>query len=151
MAFFWQNPGQFYPGYPSYAGPGAPPVPPRRPGEARRYSVRYVHKISPRPDDRGPDVLLRDADFSDSRALARALREAHARPDPFSLPPVRVEPWMTTAGLMYRVSVAWASGTREGVFSSVTAARAFAEREAKRLGLAVRDVTTGAPCREYAP
>lgn len=39
------------------------------------YSVRYTHKISPSDKDVGPGVQLSPNDFSDSKRLARALRE----------------------------------------------------------------------------
>lgn len=39
------------------------------------YSVRYVHKISPSPNDVRGEVLLPDSAFSDKRMLARYLRE----------------------------------------------------------------------------
>jgi hypothetical protein len=42
-----------------------------------RYSVRYIHAISPRPTDVGPDVELTKEDLTDARSLAKALREAH--------------------------------------------------------------------------
>ncbi len=46
--------------------------------ETRRFSVRYVHKISPRADDRGPDVDLSDADLKSNGALAKVLRDKKA-------------------------------------------------------------------------
>lgn len=42
------------------------------------YKVRYVHKIAPREDDKGPDVALHSQDFSDARELGAALRRQGA-------------------------------------------------------------------------
>jgi len=41
-----------------------------------RLSVRYIHKISPSDKDVGPDVVLSDGAFSNSKTLGKALREA---------------------------------------------------------------------------
>lgn len=38
-------------------------------------SVRYVHKISPRDSDTGPDVAISDNAFSNRNTLAKALRK----------------------------------------------------------------------------
>lgn len=40
----------------------------------KRYSVRYVHAISPSDRDVGPEVRLTDADAVDRKSLAAALR-----------------------------------------------------------------------------
>jgi hypothetical protein len=40
------------------------------------YSVRFVHKISPRDTDTRPDVELADGAFADRKALGAALRKA---------------------------------------------------------------------------
>lgn len=39
------------------------------------YQTRYIHKISPRDTDVGPEITLNEGDFADSCRLARALRE----------------------------------------------------------------------------
>ena len=39
------------------------------------YTVRYVHKISPRPSDVGKNVFLTPADLASKNALAAALRK----------------------------------------------------------------------------
>ncbi len=39
------------------------------------WSVKYVHKISPNPNDRGPDVQLPDTAFANRRTLGKALRD----------------------------------------------------------------------------
>lgn len=42
------------------------------------YTVRYVHKIAPSKDDRGPNVALHALDFADKRELGAALRRQGA-------------------------------------------------------------------------
>jgi hypothetical protein len=39
------------------------------------YSVRYVHKISPRDTDVGPNIQLPDGCFSDRKLLGKSLRD----------------------------------------------------------------------------
>jgi hypothetical protein len=41
-----------------------------------RYSVRYVHKVSPSDADTRDDVEIRDGAFSDRKTLGKALRDA---------------------------------------------------------------------------
>jgi hypothetical protein len=41
-----------------------------------KYRVRYVHKISPKPDDFGHDIEISDNAFSDNKTLGKALRDA---------------------------------------------------------------------------
>lgn len=44
----------------------------------RSYSVRYVHKVSSRSTDTGPDVVLGPSDLVDKNALGAALRRQGA-------------------------------------------------------------------------
>lgn len=41
-----------------------------------KYSVRYVHRISPSEKDVAPDVELSDTAFSDAKKLGKAMRDA---------------------------------------------------------------------------
>ena len=43
-----------------------------------RFSVRYVHPISPRLSDTGPDVEIPDGAFADRKKLAAVLRQQGA-------------------------------------------------------------------------
>jgi hypothetical protein len=42
----------------------------------RLYQSRYIHKISPSPNDKGPVVILSDKDLASKTALGKALRKA---------------------------------------------------------------------------
>ncbi len=42
----------------------------------RVYSVRYVHKVSPRETDTGPNVKLTPRDLASAASIAKALRRA---------------------------------------------------------------------------
>lgn len=42
----------------------------------QRFSVRYVHKVAPRPGDQHPDIYLAGGCFSDSKTLGKALRNS---------------------------------------------------------------------------
>lgn len=57
-----------------------------------RYSVRYTHKISSSPNDRGPDVLLLALDITSRTALGAALRKQGALSDGASIREFRREP-----------------------------------------------------------
>ncbi|MFI5298182.1 MAG: hypothetical protein ACHREM_08800 [Polyangiales bacterium] len=47
-------------------------------GSARRYRVRFVHKISPKSDDYGKDVYLTREDLKSTTTLAASLRSTGA-------------------------------------------------------------------------
>jgi hypothetical protein len=47
-------------------------------GSARRYRVRFVHKISPKSEDYGKDVYLTSDDLKSASTLAAALRATGA-------------------------------------------------------------------------
>ncbi len=40
------------------------------------YSVRYIHKISPRPTDTAPDIVITDEDIRNRKTLGKAFRDA---------------------------------------------------------------------------
>lgn len=42
------------------------------------YAVRFIHKISPRDTDIGPQVTITDADLANAKTLAKSLRRQNA-------------------------------------------------------------------------
>jgi hypothetical protein len=57
-----------------------------------KYSSRYVHKISPKPTDVGPEVSLTEKDTRDRKALGKALREQRVLSRGERIQQYRVEP-----------------------------------------------------------
>ena len=69
----WESPGHVY-----YEFAKAPSAPSHLSSPTGTYSIRYVHKISPRDTDVGPTVRISSADLASKSGLARTLREQKA-------------------------------------------------------------------------